>query len=418
MRFLSGERSQDEVNRAFSTVMMMVIGASAILTVSCVLLSGQIASSIFGSARAKGLVILLGAALVFEAAFEEMKNLLRARRLNRSWAYLCFARLAPETVAVIAAALWFRRVEMVAFAYAAVGACCCAGGMIYLRMARDVRLAAPSAQVCSQYSRYGLALLPGVLVSVVSLGADKYVVSLYLGLKQVGIYGACFALSSAVFFLTGPINDVLFPELSALHDGQRWSLFDARFRSVQKFVFGFACGVAAILFAFPRQVLSIAGPPEFAAGKTTLVVLGIQGIPMAFLMLYVVILNTRLRVWSTSALWVASGGVILLLDVILIPRVGIVGAAVSQLVVTSLGAAALLATHGKLLRRTFDCAWLVQTGVAFGAVFILALACGPAGSLWIAGAQILAGAGVFTIALLATGYLRVRELTLLARGLA
>lgn len=418
MRFLSGDRSSDEVNRAFSTVLAMVIGASVVVGIIFMSFSKQIASGVFGSGGASGLVILVGAALVFESAFEEMKNLLRARRLNRSWAYFCFARLLPETATVIAVALWFRTVETVALAYVAVSACCCCGGMLYLRIAREVRLARPSLRVFAQYSRYGFALLPAVLASVVSLGADKYVVSADLGLKQVGIYGACFALSAMVFFLTGPINDVLFPELSALYDAERWSIFEQRFRSVQKCVFGFACGAAAILMAFPRQILSIAGPPEFTSGRTTLVLLGIQGVPMAMVLLYVVILNTRLRVWSTSIFWVISGAAIILLDVSLIPRLGIAGAALSQLLVTFAGAAALVMIHWNLFRRTFDFAWFAQTGFAIAVVWMVASACGgAAASLSAAAGGICAGAAAFTLALVVTGFLRLRNLANLAREL-
>lgn len=418
MRFLSGDRSSDEVNRAFSTVLAMVIGGSVVVGIIFIFFSKQIASGVFGSGGASGLVILVGAALVFESAFEEMKNLLRARRLNRSWAYFCFARLLPETATVIAVALWFRTVETVALAYVAVSACCCCGGMLYLRIAREVRLARPSLRVFAQYSRYGFALLPAVLASVVSLGADKYVVSADLGLKQVGIYGACFALSAMVFFLTGPINDVLFPELSALYDAERWSIFEQRFRSVQKCVFGFACGAAAILMAFPRQILSIAGPPEFTSGRTTLVLLGIQGVPMAMVLLYVVILNTRLRVWSTSIFWVISGAAIILLDVSLIPRLGIAGAALSQLLVTFAGAAALVMIHWNLFRRTFDFAWFAQTGFAIAVVWMVASACGgAAASLSAAAGGICAGAAAFTLALVVTGFLRLRNLANLAREL-
>lgn len=415
MRFLSGERSSNEVNQAFSTVLAMVAGASVLLSVIGILFARQVASLVFRSTHLSGLVILLGIAVCFESTFEEMKNLLRARRLNQSWAYFCFARLLPETVAVIATGLWFRRVETVAFAYAAVSACCCVGGMLYLWMAREVRLVTPGLHVFSQYSRYGLALLPGVLASVVSLGADKYLVSAYLGLKQVGIYGACFTISAVVFFLTGPINDVLFPELSALYDAGRSSMFEQRFRSVQKFVFAFACGAAAILAVFPRQILSIVGPPEFAAGKITLILLGVQGIPMALVMLYVVILNTRLQVWSTSVFWVVSGGAILLLDVILIPQMGIAGAALSQLVVTFLGALVLMAMHWQFCRRTFAVGWLIQTGLAFAMVWIVASALGPAASVVTAGMQILAGAAVFTVCLFITGYLPVRALAEFAK---
>lgn len=419
MRFLSGERSREEVNQAFSTVLAMVAGAGAILAGISMIFSRQIAAGIFGSARAGSLVTLLGIVLIFESLFEEMKNLLRARRLNQSWAYFCFARLLPETAAVIVIAWWLKSVGAAAFAYAAVTVCSVAGGMLYLRMRRSVRLVRPRARLFSKYARYGLPLLPGVFASTVSLGADKYMVSYYLGLKQVGIYGACFALSAVVFFLTGPINDVLFPELSALYDTERWSIFRERFRGVQKFVFGFACGAAAILAAFPRQVLAIVAPAEFASGRATLAVLGVQGIFMALVMLYVVILNTRLRVWSTTWFWVLSGVAIVLLDVILIPPMGIVGAALSQLIATAAGALVLVAMHWDLFRRTFDVAWVLQTGFAFAAVWLVALVCKSSAATPVAGLlQIAAGAAAFVVSLLVTGYLNLRDVARLARSIA
>jgi O-antigen/teichoic acid export membrane protein len=417
MRFLSGEKSREEVNQAFSTVLAMVGGACVVLAGLSAVFSRRIAGGIFGSGRASGLVILLGMVLIFDSEFEEMKNLLRARRLNQSWAYFCFARLLPETLAVIAIAWWLKTVGGAAWAYATVSVFSAAGGMLYLKVRRNVQLVRPSMHVFSKYARYGLPLLPGVLASVVSLGADKFVVSYYLGLKEVGIYGACFALSAVVFFLTGPINDVLFPELSALYDAARWAVFQQRFRSVQKFVFGFACGSAAILAAFPRQILAIAAPAEFAAGDTTLAVLGVQGIFMAVVLLYVVILNTRLHVWSTTWFWMLSGAAIILLDFVLIPPLGILGAALSQLIATAAGALLLIAMHWGLFRRTFDLAWLAQNGFAFAMVCILGFACrGHHPSLVDGLLQIVASAALFVGCLFVTRYLTYRELADLAKS--
>lgn len=419
MRFLSGERHAEEVNRAFSTVLVMVAGASAILGCGAAIFSRRVAAGIFGSAAASGLVMLLCIVLIFESIFEEMKNLLRARRLNQSWAYFCFARLLPETAAVIAIAWWMRDVRAAAWAYATVSMLSVAGGMIYLRMRRQVRLVRPNVQIFSKYAAYGLPLLPGVFASAISLGADKFVVSYYLGLKQVGIYGACFALSAIVFFLTGPINDVLFPELSALYDAERWSMFRERFRSVQKFVFGFACGTAAILAGFSGQVLTIVAPVEFREGKSTLAVLGIQGIFMALVLLYVVILNTRLHVWATTSFWVLSGAAIVLLDVVLIPRLGILGAALSQLIATAAGAIVLVAVHWSLFRKTFGVIWVAQNGLGFLIVCIVALACkGYAASSGVSLLEISAGAAGFVASLFVTGYLSLRDVTNFAKGIA
>jgi O-antigen/teichoic acid export membrane protein len=411
MRFLSGERERHEVNQAFTTVLVMVGAAAILLAALFLCVSGQMSVAIFKSSHGRGVVMLLAAALVFDSLFEELKNLLRARRLNRAWAHLYLARLIPETLAVICIAWWLRSVPAAGAMYLAVGVCAVAGGMLYLAIRHGFRFMNPSRKVFSKYALYGLPLLPGVLASTVSLGADKYLVSYYLGLKQVGIYSACFAVSALVFFLTGPINDVLFPELSALYDMQHGESFRRRFAGVQKFVFGFAVGAAALLAAFPHETLRLVAPRDFAPGSTTLAILGVQGIFMAMVLLYVVILNVRMRVWSTTIFWVVSGVAIVSIDIVLLPRLGIAGAAISQLIVTAAGAFILIGMHWKLFRETFEPAWLLQTGATFVAVYAMAILWrGYTGDIATVILRIGCGAGVFLLGLVATRYVTWSEL--------
>lgn len=418
MRFLSGEREREEVNQAFTTVMAMVGGASAILAILFVYFSRQMGQVIFRAAHEHQFVMLLAAALVFDSFFEEMKNLLRARRLNESWAYFSLARLVPEMAAVVVIALWLKTVTAASWTYVAVGACSVAGGMLYFAIRHEFRITKPSRRIFVKYALYGLPLLPGVLASTVSLGADKYLVSYYLGLKEVGIYSVCFALSALVFFLTGPINDVLFPELSALFDMQQAESFRRRFAGVQKFVFGFAVGAAALLAAFPHETLRLVASRDFASGSATLAILGVQGIFMAVVLLYVVILNVKMRVWSSTIFWVLSGAAIVAIDIVLLPRLGIAGAAVSQLIVTAAGAFVLVGVHWKLFRQTFDPAWLLQTGVAFVVVCAISIVwrSDPGGLTW-AVLGIGAGACSFVFCLFVTRYVKWGDVRLLRNAI-
>lgn len=411
MRFLSGPRQEKEVNEAFTTVLLMVGVAGAFLGVAFLLFSNQATYWIFRSKQSTRLVALLAVALLFNSLFEEMKNLLRARRCNRSWAWLSLARIAPETLAVIAAALWFKNTESTVSAYVFVSVCSVCTGMIYLKMKHAISLERPSRRTFVKYAKYGLPLLPGVFASTLSLGADKYVISHFLGLKQVGIYTVCFAISAAVFFLTGPINDVLFPELSALYDSRNWPTFRERFRSVQKFVLAFAFGMAGILVALPRQVLRLVAPAEFAAGSATLAVLGIQGVFMAMVLLYVVILNTRMRVWSSTCFWLLSGAAIILLDVFFVPRIGILGAAFSQLIATAAGSFALIGIHWKLFRETFETKWLAQLSFCFLAVRVVGLLAGNQSEMVFRDISLLGvSAVIFAGCLYCTGYFTLPEL--------
>ncbi len=278
----------------------------------------------------------------------------------------------------------------------------------------------PDWSVLARYGSFGLPLLPGTLTYFLAVNADRYIVSYYLGVKQTGIYSACFTISVLTFFAVGPINDIMFPELSAIYDSGNMRAFSDRFRGVQKFVFGISAASAALLVAFPVDVLRILASSDFASGAPALAVLGVNGIFMTVVLMYSVILNVRLKVWFYSWFWVITGVGIVLIDVILLPRVGIVGAAISQLVTSAIGALVLVAWNWRLFRSSFPLYWLLQNGAALAAVLLVAYLWPRGGLLGFREslARVLVGSAAFVIVAVASGYLRRTDLRVFADAVA
>jgi O-antigen/teichoic acid export membrane protein len=238
-------------------------------------------------------------------------------------------------------------------------------------------------------------------------------------MKQVGIYSLCFTISVLAFFVVGPINDVLLPELAALYDAGDRQAFADRFRGIQKFVLGVSVGAGVLQVLFPADVLGIVSSREFLAGAPALAVLGANGVFMAVVLLYSVVLNVRLKVWSFSWFWVITGAAIVLLDVLLLPRIGITGAAISQLVTSALGAAVLVGLNWDLFRMSFPMTWLLQIGAGCAAVLLVAVLWphGPNFSVATALARLVTGSAAFLAGLAATGYLRSNDMKMFAAAI-
>jgi O-antigen/teichoic acid export membrane protein len=420
MRFLSGDRTREEKNSAFSSV-LAAVSASALLgaLVLCAF-SQQLSNLLFRDPRGRTVLVLTALIVPLETYFEEMRGFLRARRLNRIWAFFTLGRQMPETFMLMAVAWWWLRSPVTAITgYLCTALLAVCIGFFYLSRYQQVRLVKPSAAIIRKYVPYGAALVPGALASTLSFAADRYLVGYYLDLRQVGIYSVCFTVSAIGFFFCGPLTDVLLPEMSALYDAGDWNQFYARFSGVQKFVIGLAVGATALLVAFPQQILRALTTGAFASGGPTLAILGMQGIFMSAVVLYSVMFYVRMRVWWTTAVWAGMGVIILVMDVFLLPRMGIVGAGFSQLVSSIAGAGFVVALNWELFRRTFRIAWIAQTGLALLSVLLL-------GRLWPVHSSsmveallhILAGAATFAAASLITGYLRLDELAILYHAFA
>jgi len=417
MRFLSGNRTLKETNQGLSTVLLSVAVCSSVIGVILCTFSGNFASAIFRQSD-KTLVLLVAVVLSFDCVYEEMRGYLRARRLNRTWAFFSLSRIVPEALLTVAIGWWLRSVTAIVWTYLICGVLAAAIGMLYLINLRNFRFTKPSRPVLRRYAWFGLALLPGGLAYSLSVSADRYIVGYFLDLKQVGIYSVCFTISALGFFLVGPINDVLLPEMSTLYDAGDWDDFHRRFSGIQRFVFGFSVGATALLVVFPQHVLRILTTRDFYSGSYTLAILGLQGVFMSLLMLYIVMLQVRLRVWSTSLIWVGIGGVVVLIEIILLPRIGLLGAGLAQLVSSIAGAALVIGLNWQLFRRTFLLSWVFQTGMAFAAVYATAF-------FWpsnFAGffpsvARLAVATATFVLGLAVTGYLGLSDVKLLKESL-
>lgn len=417
MRFLSGERTQEEENRAFSSVLLAVLVSSASLGIILLSFSRPLAGWIFRAPEYQVLVLILAPTLIFDVMFEEMRGLLRARRRNRAWAFFTLARVIPETAATVVVAWVFHSVLATASVYLAGSILAAGCGLLYLIGSQNYRMRRPSQAVLTGYVPYGLALVPGAIASALSFSADKYLVGYYVGVHAVGIYSVCFTVSALGFFFVGPINDVLLPEISALWDGGDRERFYRRFSGVQKFVFGFAAGATALLVVFPETIVRLLTSQAYSSGGHTLAILGFQGVFMSVVMLYVVLLYVRLRTITTSLLWMGMGMVIVVADILLLPRIGIAGAGYSQLLSSVVGAAVVVGLNWNIFRHTFPLRWFLQAGLAFAAVYCMGMAWPdvPAG-LFQGVARLGAGSFLFLLLLVFTGYVTRGDVNLLKQA--
>lgn len=418
MRFLSGQRTIEEISRAISTVIVVVAASSAFLAVASACLAHWGGAVLFHSSDGRTLIILLAVTLPFECIFAGLKGLLRAQRLNSRWAALALARLFPETIVTVAVGAVVRNVSAVAEAYLICSLVSAIGAVFYMSRVLGIRPARPDWRISSRYLSFGLAMLPGALTYFLSVNADRYLVGYYLDLKQVGIYSVCFTISALAFFIVGPINDVLFPELSALYDAGDMRAFVSRFGGIQKFVFAVAMGATALQIAFPADILRLLASKEYSSGHSALAILGLNGVFMAFQVLYSAILNVRLKVWSYSWLWVGTGAGVVVLDSILLPKIGIAGAAVSQLVTSIIGGSIMIGMNWSLFKESFPLRWVAQNGVGLGAVLLVAVcwdhhsAVSPA----MTAIRISAGAAAFLVAVTLAGYMQLSDLRVFARA--
>jgi len=245
----------------------------------------------------------------------------------------------------------------------------------------------------------------------ISYKVDTVLLSFFRGDAEVGWYSAAYNLIFALMTISHGINLALYPSLSrqqVLNPGAVSLAGQTAFRYLLAVSLPLAVGGVLLSDKIVRFLYTDA----FSSSATALSIL-ILVVPLMFtteLLGYLSIVTNR--DWASARVFMVGAGANLGLNLLLLPRYGLLGASV----VTVLTEAIILVQFLVLLRWTIPLSRLVapvvRTGIACGVMATFVLAVGDIGLP----AIVASGAAVYLMAGLAFGVLRLDELRL-ARAL-
>jgi O-antigen/teichoic acid export membrane protein len=221
--------------------------------------------------------------------------------------YLAGLVIAEGSV-VIAVAIWFRNAGLLSF--------------------RSVR-----PRFAGEVLLFSAPLIAYELTSVVLDSGDRILISHYLGLTQVGLYSAAYSIATyAEEALMTPVNMALLPAYMKVWV-ENGAEATSKFLSQALDLFLMACGMIALLvYVTSDDLISILASKKFAAAHSLLPIL-VCGLLVYALHIF---FNAPLLIYKRSIVLTCvtaiSCVVNLAINVVLLPRIGIMGAAVATLI--------------------------------------------------------------------------------------
>lgn len=212
-------------------------------------------------------------------------------------------------------------------------------GLAFLLVAQIVPLRGGwQPRLSGEMLRYGLKSYAQGMISGMNYRLDVYLVALFLQTQDVAFYGIAFALAEIAWFLPNAAGTVLFPRLAnaPLEDVHR--LTAAACRTIVALTALTAAGVALVSPLIPI----VYGAAYWRSIPPLLILL-----PGVVLMAVHKVLGrnfaSRDRQQYTIAASLVSFFIILILDLVLIPRLGVEGAALASSLGYCAAASALIA---------------------------------------------------------------------------
>jgi O-antigen/teichoic acid export membrane protein len=198
------------------------------------------------------------------------------------------------------------------------------------------RLMDPLPPVDSQVLSFGAVVFGIGLMEFLLAQADKILIGFYINAREVGIYAVAMAVVAFVPVALQSVNQIFSPTIADLHARGERNLLGRLFQTLTKWILAFTLPLATVVIVFSKPLMRIFGH-DFEAGWPILVVgtlgqlvnCGTGSVGYLLLMS-----GNQKRLIKVQAFMTVM---MVVLNILLIPRLGILGAAVAA-ALTNVGA--------------------------------------------------------------------------------
>ncbi len=220
----------------------------------------------------------------------------------------------------------------------------------------------PNTANLKKYLSFSVPQIPSAALLWIMDSSDRYFITGFLGLAQTGIYSASYGIGSLIYLFYFPISFVVFPMVTNLWEKGDISGVKKYLEYSTKIFLYLGIPGSAGLYVLSKPLLVILSTSEFAVGGgilTFLIALSTIFLGIYQINLYIIYLIEKTKfmpiIVGLSAL------VNIIINILLIPKIGIMGAAISTVLSYALLSLIVLIWANKSIGYNFDYVFISKT---------------------------------------------------------
>ena len=218
--------------------------------------------------------------------------------------------------------------------------------------------------------KFGLPLLPATFSTTLLKLADRYIVGSLAGLDQVAVYDVGYKIGSIILILISPFKAAWTPFAFSIAQKPEAPRI---YRDVLTYLTAGCAFLILGVYAFRNEILEIMAPRSYRGAAD---VVGWVAVSQLFYTAYLVLsIGPMIKKQTHQLAWIAviSGLASLLLNFLLIPIIGILGAAVALCIGYGLLALLSYFTAKRSIDMSIDWGRMRQLTIAVGLVMVVIL---------------------------------------------
>jgi O-antigen/teichoic acid export membrane protein len=407
VRFLAAENDLNRIREDLFSVLSVICIVGIVLSLLLFVLSDFLATRVFKDASLSGYVKLASVLILLNASYQILISFFRAKRRMGLFSIITLASGAFQVSAIVI---------LLSLNYKLTGAIAALiiSGALFSLIAllitlKQIGFKIPRFSHVKAYLRWGAPLTPYDAVFWILTTSDRYIISYFLGVAGAGIYNAAYSIGSYASFALMPVNLVLFPNVVKTWDEGNKDLTRNYLSYSFKYLMMIAIPCAFGLSVLARPLLAILTTPEFLSGSVIVPFIASGAVLSCIFWISGSIINLAGKNHLYVILLAIAAGLNVILNIILIPRMGITGAALATLIAYAVLGVLAVKVSSRYFKFDIDLRSIVKTVFASAAMAFCIWLIHP-NSLGMVAVSVVAGIIVYSAAMLIVKALSKGEL--------
>jgi O-antigen/teichoic acid export membrane protein len=327
--FLAGEKDKKIVSTGFFSILTVVSLSSFLISLIVFAFSEFMSVTIFGGPEAKSFVKLISifvfvggltAAIdMYFATFQQIKKRSSLTFVETVLQVVLLSYVLLSGFGLEGTIISFITLKIFMFLLKS------------LLLASQINISLPSLILMKKYMLFSFPFVPAILSTWTYNLSDRYVIGYFLDMGFVGIYSAAYNIGSMVTLCYAPISIVLMPTISKLYKEDKKEEIKNHIDHLSKLYFIIAIPALFGLTALSKSLLLTLTTSEFMSGFIIIPIVSLATIFFNYgsIKSNILVLHKRTKQFALVSIFSALLNIVV--NLILVPAIGIVGAALSTL---------------------------------------------------------------------------------------
>jgi O-antigen/teichoic acid export membrane protein len=335
VRFLSGSTNRKQIQEDLYSSIALISIFSIIISTIIMIFSRNLAEALFDNYSS--FIILLAVLIPVEGVSSLMLNTFRIFQDIKKYTLYSLIKTYAEILVIAAIVLEGYKITAVALSILAIRVILLL--IISLTVMSSVGLGVPHFKRIREYVAFGLPTVPANIASWVTNSCDRYIIGAILGLTYVGYYNPSYNLGAIIVMFMTPINFVLVSQAARFYEDKNMDQLKQLFKYSMKYYLLLAVPAAFGISILAKPILTLISTPEIAESgylitpltAASYLIMGFGGVGLGFAC------YLRKKTHIDMINWTVVALVNLGANLLLVPRWGIIGAAVATLIAVLVG---------------------------------------------------------------------------------